>query len=58
MVMRAVNDQIQLRLGRLKISGPSVNLKLAMVATVSVEEAREEAAAQAEVGRCVLPVSF
>ena len=52
----AVDDRSQLWLGGLRILGPSINLWPAMAATVLVEEAREEAAVQAEVGRRVLPV--
>ena len=54
----AVDDRTQLRLGGLRISGPSINLKPAMAATVLVEEAREEAEAEEEVGQRVLPVFF
>ena len=54
----AVDDQSQLRLGGLRISGPLINLKPAMAATVLVEEASEEAVAQEEVGRRVLLVTF
>ena len=58
MVLRAVNDRSQLRLGGVRISGPLINVKPAMAATVLVEEAREEAAPQAKFGRRVLLVSF
>ena len=47
--MGAVGGRSQLRLGGLDFLGLSVHLEPAMAATVSVGEAREVAAAQAEV---------
>ena len=56
--MGAVGGRSQLRLGGLDFSGLSVHLEPAMAATVSVGEAREVAAAQAEVVRRILLVSL